>query len=87
MVLGLNGSPHRSIRVCKHCRQKKHDHIPKIGNTDRFHGKGSFCNTHRTTKIGRLYCTMRGTSRGKVSPALRRKRSALIKRSRQRIKI
>ena len=81
MVLGNNGSPHRAVRVCKRCRQKRHDHVPRIGNSDRFHGKGSFCSTHRTTVIGRLYCNMSGKSRGKnVSPQLRKRRAALIKR-------
>lgn len=53
--------PHKKIRSsCKHCPKPGHDHVPGTGNSHRFHGKGAFCATHRTTKIGRQYCKLTG---------------------------
>ncbi len=43
--------PHKLIRTpCPHCKSRH------TKNVDRFHGYGSFCKTHKTTKVGRQYC-------------------------------
>jgi hypothetical protein len=57
------GSPHKKLRrSCIWCRRVRHIHT-RSGNVHRFHGPGSFCRTHRTTRTGRLYCNMRGVRR------------------------
>lgn len=52
--------PHKKIRdTCRICiLPEGHKHN---SDTDRFHGKGSFCATHATTAIGRQYCNSDGT--------------------------
>lgn len=60
------GSPHRRVRrSCKHCRKRGHNHVPGTGNSHRFHGLGSFCATHSTTKRGSQYCTRQGIPRSR----------------------
>ena len=50
------GTPHKRLRrTCKWCAKPKHNRTP-IGNAHRFHGPGSFCKTHSTTKRGKLFC-------------------------------
>jgi len=51
---GTVKGPHSAIR--KSCKQCKHSHSKNI---DRFHSVGSFCRTHRTTAVGKKYCSQR----------------------------
>lgn len=56
------GSPHlRLRRTCRWC--PKPHRFTRSGDVHRMHGPGSFCLTHRTTRVGRVYCNMRGLRR------------------------